>query len=90
MRSYQLVVVVRAGSESERKKTVDFVKGLLKGLKITKEEDLGSKALAYQIKHELTGHYYSFVVEGDMIPVDFEKRMMENNDVLRQLVIREK
>ncbi len=88
MRTYEIVVIVKAGSDADRKKVMDFVKGLLKGTKIVKEEDLGSKALAYPIQHELTGHYYDLVVEGELVPADFEKRMMENTEVLRQLVLK--
>ena len=88
MRSYQVVLVVKTGSEDTRKKLVGWVKDLLKGLKITKEEDLGSKALAYKINHELSGHFYSFVVEGETMPADFERKMFEKTDILRHLVLR--
>lgn len=87
MPSYQIVFIVRTGSDAERTKSVDFVKGLLKGLKVTKEEDLGSKALAYKIKGQLQGHYYELHVEGAM-PMDFERKIMENDVILRQLVLR--
>ena len=88
MRSYEIVFVVKTGSEAERKKTVEWVKALLKGVNITKEEDLGSKALAYKIEGELSGHYYKLVVEGDMLPADFEKKILENEAVLRHLVLK--
>lgn len=88
MRSYQIILVVKTGSEGERKKVVSFAKDLLKGLKVTKEEDLGSKALAYKIKHELSGHFYDLTVEGDVIPADFERKLLENEAVLRNLVLK--
>ncbi|HYK08757.1 MAG TPA: 30S ribosomal protein S6 [Candidatus Eisenbacteria bacterium] len=88
MRSYEIVLVVKTGSDTERKKIVSFVTDLLKGMKVVKEEDLGSKALAYKIKHELSGHFYNLTVEGDMIPSDFEKKVLENQAVLRHLVLR--
>lgn len=88
MRAYEIVFVVKTGSDTERKKIVDFVKGLLKGVKLTKEDDLGSKALAYKIKGELSGHYYNIVVEGDLNVSDFEKKVLENNAVLRHLVLK--
>lgn len=87
MRSYQVVLVLKTGSEAERNKTLDFVKGLLKGTKI-KEEDLGSKALAYKIKGELSGHFYDLKVEAETIPADFERKIIENDTILRHLVLR--
>jgi len=87
MRSYEIVLVVKTGSDADRKKTVSWVTDLLKGLK-TKEEDMGSKALAYKIKHELSGHYYKLTVEGEKLPADFEKRLIENESLLRHLVLR--
>ena len=88
MRSYEIVLVVKTGSDTERKKVVSFVTDLLKGMKVVKEEDLGSKALTYKIKHELSGHFYDLTVEGEMIPADFEKKVLENQAVLRHLVLR--
>ncbi len=88
MRSYEIVFIVKTGSESERAKIVEWVKGLLKGLAITKEEDLGSKALAYKIRGELSGHYYHVIAEGDIMPSDFDKKILENEQVLRHLVLK--
>jgi len=88
MRSYQVVLVLKSGSEETRKKAVGFARDLLKGLKVTKEEDLGSKALAYKVKGELSAHYFNMKVEGEMIPADFEKKIMENDTILRHLVVR--
>ncbi|HSD98160.1 MAG TPA: 30S ribosomal protein S6 [Patescibacteria group bacterium] len=88
MRSYQIVFVVKTGSDAERKKSVSFVTDLLKGTKITKEEDLGSKALAYKIKHEQSGHFYELTVEAETLPAGFERKLMENDNLLRHLVLR--
>ena len=88
MRSYQVVLVVKTGSDDARKKVMGWVKDLLKGVKVTKEEDLGSKALAYKIKHELSGHFYELTVEAETIPADFEKKLLENDEILRFLVLR--
>ena len=88
MRSYQVILVVKTGSDEARKKVMGWVKDLLKGVKVTKEEDLGSKALAYKIKHEMSGHFYELVVEGENLPEGFERKLLENTDVLRHLVLR--
>lgn len=87
MRNYRIILVVKTGSEEARKKILETVKGLLKNAKVSKEEDLGSKALAYKIKSELSGHYYELTIEAETMPADFEKRLVEVDGVLRHLVL---
>ena len=56
MRNYELVLVLRpALSAADKKKVIDSVKGWIDKLKITKEEDLGTKVLSYPIKKETSG-----------------------------------
>lgn len=91
MRTYELVIVVKPSlSEPERGKLLDTVKSWLKEVKVTKEEDWGSKALAYRIGQDLTGHYFDLHLEADAIAGDFERRLLENDNVLRHLLIRTK
>lgn len=89
MRNYQLVLVLRPSlSESERKKLIETVKGWLKDVKISKEEEWGQKALAYKIKKENAGFYLNYELEAEVIPGDFEKRIIGQNDIIRHLLIR--
>lgn len=91
MRIYELALVLKSSlSQVKRKKAVDTIKSLLKDLKITKEEDVGEKQLSYKIKKENTGYYLDFLFEGESIPMDFEKKLLANEDVLRHLLIRRK
>jgi small subunit ribosomal protein S6 len=96
MRTYELVLVVKPSiKEADRKKLLEQVKGWLGKIKISKEEDWGQKALAYPIKKEDSGHYYQLFLEGDStdssgLPADFETRLIQNNDVLRHLLLRTK
>lgn len=91
MRTYELVIVVKPSlSEKERETFLGTVKSWLKGVKVTKEEDLGSKALAYKIGKELTGHYVNLHLEAESVTADLEKRLLENESVLRHLLIRTK
>ena len=92
MRLYEFVVVLKSSlSDTERKKLLDTIKSWLKDVKILAEEDLGSKALRYHIKHELMGVYHKYELESETgIPADFEKRLLANENVLRHLVIRKK
>lgn len=92
MRSYELVLVFRSSlAEAARKKAVDSIKDLFKGLKIAKEDNWGEKTLAYPIQKEKKGFYIQFVLEGDTpIPADLDKRLTANDSILRHLVVRTK
>ncbi|MBI2195526.1 MAG: 30S ribosomal protein S6 [Candidatus Levybacteria bacterium] len=91
MRSYELVLVLRPKlTEVDQKKLVDAIKGWLGALKITKEEDLGTKVLAYPIKREASGLYLNLVLEGENVPENLEKKIKTNDNILRHLLLRSK
>lgn len=91
MRTYELVVIAKPSlSEAQRGKLLETVKSWLGKVKFTKEEDWGSKALAYRIGHDLTGHYFDMHMEAESIPADFERKLLDNESVLRHLLIRTK
>ncbi|MCL5438718.1 MAG: 30S ribosomal protein S6 [Patescibacteria group bacterium] len=91
MRLYELVFVVRPSlTEDKRKKIVDFVKDLLKDAKFTKEETMGQKALAYKIKRENSGFFYYMIFEMASIPLDLEKKLLAQENIIRHLLIRNK
>ncbi|MEX2012793.1 MAG: 30S ribosomal protein S6 [Candidatus Levyibacteriota bacterium] len=104
MRSYELVLVFRPSlKEADTKKLLDTIKGWLTGVKITKEEDMGTKVLSYPIKKETSGAYFSLELEGDPstgsagslqagsgLPLDLEKKINVNDNIIRHLLIRTK
>lgn len=91
MRAYELVLIAKGSlTETLRKKLITGVKALLKDLKIVKENEVGMKPLAYKIKKENNGFYWDFTLEGETIPADFEKKLLENENILRHLVLRTK
>lgn len=91
MRSYELILVTKASlTETLRKKLITGIKALLKDLKIVKENEIGLKSLAYKIRKENSGFYWDFVLEGETIPQDFEKKLLENDNILRHLLLRNK
>lgn len=92
MRLYDLVVVSKTTlTEEKRKQLLESVKELLKGVKVTKEESLGQKVLSYPIRHEQLGYYTRFTLETDAsVPLDFEKRLINNEAILRHLLVRTK
>lgn len=92
MRLYELVMVMRPSlSEADRKKLIDSVKDMVKDMKITKEEDMGQKPLAYRIKKEIAGVYHALHLETEKsITEDLEQRLLHNDKIIRHLLIRTK
>ena len=92
MRIYELVLVLKTSlTDAKRKKLLEDIKGLLKGVKIVKEEEWGQKPLAYKIKRELAGFYHLMHLEAEGgIEKGFEKKLVAFEDVLRHLLIRKK
>lgn len=91
MRAYELILVTKTSlTDTLRKKLIVSVKSLLKDLKIVKENEVGQKALAYRIKREANGFYFDFALEGETVPMDFEKKLLENDNILRHLLLRRK
>jgi len=90
MRNYSLTLVLRQSlNEASRKKLLETVKDFVKGAKFTKEDAWGEKQLAYPIKREVSGFYQNFMFQTDgSLPLDLEKRINANEDVLRHLLLR--
>lgn len=92
MRIYELIVVVKTSlSQTQRKNFVETIKSWLKGVTVNKENDWGQKVLSYPIQREQAGVYYQFSLESDnSVPLDVEKKLTANENVLRHLLIRTK
>jgi small subunit ribosomal protein S6 len=90
MRNYQLVLVLKASlPDAQRKKVLETIKASLKSVKIAKEEEWGQKPLAYSIKRETAGFYLNYLLEAkDSFPLDFEKKLVAQEDILRHLLLR--
>lgn len=90
MRNYQLVLVLKASlSEVQRKKLLETIKSWLKDVKIANVEEWGQKPLTYSIKRETSGFYLNYQLEAkDSFPLDFEKKLVAQDDVLRHLLLR--
>ncbi len=92
MRTYELVLVLKPSlTEKERAKLVETVKNWFKDFKVSKEEEWGQKPLAYKIKKEIAGFYHVLNLEGEQgLPADYEKKLMNDESVLRHLLLRKK
>jgi small subunit ribosomal protein S6 len=91
MRNYDLVVVLKPSlKEAEQKKVLATVKDWLGKVKVTKEDLWGQKALAYPIKKEVAGVYVDILFESEAgITQDLEKKLIDNENILRHLLIRQ-
>ena len=86
-----MILVLRSSVSSvQRKKLIDVITGWLKDFKIGKAEEKGEKALAFKIKKETKGVYATLELAGEVIPMDFEKRLLEREEVLTHLLLRKK
>ncbi len=90
MRNYEAVFIFKP--EEENFKTgLDAVREELKKAEavISKEDDMGSRELAYPIKKENRGHYFCFYaqIKPENI-IKIEKTVKLNKDVLKYLFVR--
>ena len=90
MRKYEAVVILRPESETLAE-AKEFLKTLFNGdgCKTVKEEEIGDRALAYEIKKNTRGYYLLYELEADpqSIPA-FDKSLKLRNDVLKYLFVR--
>ena len=91
MRNYEIMFIVRPTlSEDEVKKVVkDFSEVITKnGGKVTKEENMGQREFAYEIKDFKSGYYFVFEVEAkdDKAIKEFDRLALINNDIVRHLI----
>jgi small subunit ribosomal protein S6 len=92
MRLYDLVVVTRPSlNDTQQKKVLDTVKGFLKDVNVASEESWGQKPLAYKIKKEIAGVFHFLKLETEKsVPTDFEKRLINEENIIRHLLVRTK
>lgn len=91
MRNYEIMFIVRPTlGEDDVKKIVKTFKDIItknEG-KVTKEENMGQRELAYEIKDFKSGYYYVFEVEAksDKAVKEFDRLALINNDIVRHLI----
>ena len=91
MRNYEIMFIVRPTlGEDDVKKVVKTFKDIItknEG-KVTKEENMGQRELAYEIKDFKSGYYYVFEVEAksDKAVKEFDRLALINTDIVRHLI----
>ena len=91
MKNYEIMFIVRPTlGEDEVKKVVKDFSAIIKnnGGKVTKEENMGQRELAYEIKDFKSGYYFVFEVEAkdDKAIKEFDRLALINNDIVRHLI----
>ena len=91
MKNYEIMFIVRPtlGEDEVKKVVKDFSEIIKKnGGKVTKEENMGQREFAYEIKDFKSGYYYVFEVEAkdDKAIKEFDRLALINNDIVRHLI----
>lgn len=91
MKNYEIMFIVRPtlGEDDVKKVIKDFSEIITKnGGKITKEENMGQREFAYEIKDFKSGYYYVFEIEAkdDKAIKEFDRLALINNDIVRHLI----
>lgn len=87
--TYNLTLVLRSSlKDAERKNIIEGIKALIGKAKVA-EKEWGQKVLAYPIKKEVSGVFLSWNIDSDdVVPLDFEKKLLNNDSILRHLLLR--
>ncbi len=91
MKNYEIMFIIRPTlSEDEVKKVSKDFSNIItnNGGKVTKEENMGQRELAYEIKDFKSGYYFVFEVEAkdDKAIKEFDRLALINNDIVRHLI----
>ena len=90
MNNYEIMFIVKPTlEEAAIKKVFDEMKKVLKDnkAKITNEEEMGQKELAYEIKKHKTGYYFLLNVEAPVEAInEFVRKSNISDNVIRHLV----
>jgi len=88
---YNLTFIIKSSlKEADRKKLISRIKSIFDKAKIT-ENIWGQKALAYPIKKEVSGVFINMIIESEKaIDNGFEKKILNDSNILRHLLIRVK
>ena len=89
MRNYEFTIIFDA-NEDKTQGGLELVTSLFEkaGVEITKQEDMGVKYLAYDIKKQEKGHYVYFEMKADPSTIiGFEKEFLLNTSILKFLFV---
>ena len=90
MRNYEAVLVFKPESELLAEGR-EFVKGLFidNGCNVVKEEEMGERKLAYEIKKNSRGFYFLYEIESEPENIQtFDKALKLRGEILKYLFVR--
>lgn len=91
MKHYEIMFIVKPTlGEDEVKKVVKSFSKIItdNGSKVTDEQSMGQRELAYEIKDFKSGYYFVFEVESkdDKAIKEFDRLALINKDIIRHLI----
>jgi small subunit ribosomal protein S6 len=89
MRNYEFTIIFDA-NEEKTKAGLEIVTSAFTaaGVEITKQEDMGVKYLAYDIKKQEKGHYVYFELKAEPASIiEFEKKFLLTGEILKFLFV---
>lgn len=91
MKHYEIMFIVRPTlGEDEVKKVVKSFSKIItdNGSKVTDEQSMGQRELAYEIKDFKSGYYFVFEIESkdDKAIKEFDRLALINKDIIRHLI----
>ena len=93
MREYELLVLGKGDlSESEQKSVVTDVEKMISDEKgtVSKRDDWGKRALAYEIDKQKDGYYTLFhFIAPEEFPKKLERKVSLDENIMRHLLLRE-
>lgn len=91
-RTYEVLFIIDpAASDEEATRLTENLQNIVveQGGQITKSENMGRRALAYEINHQTEGIYVLFEIEGSGREIsELERRMRVNDQIVRYLTVR--
>lgn len=92
MNKYESVLILTEKVEnSEREKALDRIRDFIKeNGNITREENIGIRKFAYEIKKQTQGYYYqiNFEIEANLI-AELERRYRITDEILKFIIVKQ-
>lgn len=95
MENFENIYILKGSlTEEQAKKEIENMKSYFKDVKVFEKQNdvngyLGLKRLAYTVKGETTGYYYTTYFEGtDKNATEIEKKLLSNENVIKFITIR--
>lgn len=89
MRDYEFTIIFDS-NEEKTQAGLKLVSGLFEaaGVEITKQDDMGVRLFAYEMKKQDKGHYFYYEISADPAAiVTFDKKFLLSNTIIKYLFV---